>query len=96
MNRDFGYFERAFSIANVGSLRSYKIDGPPAPISIAMLPDTGITDLFWAAIESTEEAILNALVAADTLTGRDGITARALSHDRLVALMARFGRSPDA
>jgi D-aminopeptidase len=85
----------AFSIANVGSLRSYKIDGPPAPMSISMLPDTGITDLFWAAIESTEEAILNALVAAETLTGRDGITARALSHDRLLALMARFGHGPD-
>ena len=42
-----------------------------------------ISDLFWAAIEATEEAILNALVSAGTMTGRDGITAHALDHDRL-------------
>ena len=52
----------------------------------------GVIDaLFDAAIEATEEAIVNALVAA-TMTGRDGITAHALPHDRLVETMARFGR----
>ena len=53
-----------------------------------------MSDLFWAAIESTEEAILNALVAAETLTGRDGITAQALPHDRLLEIMSRYGRGP--
>ncbi len=61
-----------------------------------MLPDGAITPLFWGAIEATEEAILNALVAADTMTGRDGITARALPHDALVAIMTRYGRGPAA
>ena len=60
-----------------------------------MLPDTAITPLFWAAIESTEEAILNALVAAETMTGRDGITAHALPHEQLVHTMARYARRPD-
>jgi len=43
--------------------------------------------LFWAAIEATEEAIVNALVAAETMTGRDGITAFVLPHDLLRAAM---------
>jgi len=59
-----------------------------------MLPDTAISPLFWGAIEATEEAILNALVAAQTMTGRDGITAHALPHDRLLETMTRYGRGP--
>jgi D-aminopeptidase len=47
-------------------------------------------------IEATEEAIVNALVAAETMTGRDGITAHALPHDRLVAIMAAHGRGSRA
>jgi D-aminopeptidase len=82
----------AFSTANRGRLASYKSGGPTAPITIEMLPDSAITDLFWAAIEATEEAILNALVAAETMTGRDGITAHALPHDRLLEVMERYGR----
>ncbi len=54
--------------------------------------DLAIDRLFDAAIESTEEAIINALVAATTVVGRDGITAHALPHDRLVEIMATHGR----
>ena len=50
--------------------------------------------LFDATIEATEESIVNALVAAETMTGRDGITAHALPHDRLLETMDRFGRGP--
>jgi D-aminopeptidase len=45
--------------------------------------DQVLSELFWAAIESTEEAIVNALVAAETMTGRDGITAHALPQQIL-------------
>ena len=48
--------------------------------------------LFDAVIEATEEAIVNALVAAPTVVGRDGITAHALPHDRLVEVMRAAGR----
>jgi D-aminopeptidase len=41
-----------------------------------------------------DEAIVNALVAAETMVGRDGITAHALPHDRLVEVMDRYGRGP--
>jgi D-aminopeptidase len=58
--------------------------------------DAVIDLLFDATIEATEEAIVNALVAATTTVGRDGITAHALPHDRLVEVMNRFGRPPAA
>jgi D-aminopeptidase len=49
-----------------------------------------------AAVEATEEAVVNALVAAETMTGRDGHTAHALPHDLLVDAMARYGNGPRA
>ena len=59
------------------------------------LNDTQINDLFQATIEATAEAVLNALVAAETMTGRDGNTAHALPHDRLQAIMRKYGRLRD-
>jgi D-aminopeptidase len=59
-----------------------------------MVSDRVIDALFDATIEATEEAIVNALVAAPTVVGRDGITAHALPHDRLVEVMTRHGRGP--
>ena len=59
-----------------------------------MLADDAITDLFWATIEATEEAILNALVAAETMVGRDGIQAFAIPHEELAESMTRYGRGP--
>lgn len=57
------------------------------------LHDAAIDPLFEAVIEATEEAILNALVAAETMVGRDGHTLYALPHDELVALI-RAHRPP--
>jgi D-aminopeptidase len=48
--------------------------------------------LLEAVPEATEEAIANALIAAETMVGRDGITAHALDHDRLVEIMRAHGR----
>jgi D-aminopeptidase len=53
------------------------------------LHDGAIEPLFEAVIEATEEAILNALVAAETMVGRDGHTLHAIPHDRLVGLVRR-------
>jgi D-aminopeptidase len=63
------------------------LDEPEAPLtrSIVTLEDAYISPLFWAAIEATEEAIANALVAAETMTGRDGHTAQAIPHDLLLS-----------
>jgi len=62
----------------------------PRTRSITALVDAWISPLFWAVIEATEEAIANALVAARTMTGRDGHTAHALPHDRLRELTSAW------
>ena len=68
---------------------------PPVLQHVAMLSDGYIDRLFDATVEATEEAILNALIAAETMTGRDGLTAHALPHDRLLAELDRAGaRTP--
>jgi len=69
-------------------------DDAEAPLSfpLEMLNDDHISEVFWAAIEATEEAILNSMIAAETMVGRDGITFHALPQDRLVEVMRRYGR----
>jgi D-aminopeptidase len=61
-------------------------------LALRGLVDRALDPLIEATVEATEEAILNALVAAETMTGRDGITAHRLPHDRLVEVMRRHGR----
>jgi D-aminopeptidase len=58
--------------------------------TLRMLSPDLINPLFQAAAEATEEAILNALTAAETMTGYAGHTAHALPLDRLVAAMRRY------
>jgi D-aminopeptidase len=70
---------------------SFRAD-PRVTVDIRALNDFAIGPLFDATIEATEEAIVNALVGAATMTGRDDITAHALPHERLLETMARFGR----
>jgi D-aminopeptidase len=67
----------------------------PAPAGgseLRMLPESALNDLFYAAIEATEAAILNALLAAETTTAR-GVTAHALDPDALLDVLRRYGRS---
>jgi D-aminopeptidase len=64
-----------------------------AEYGVRAVGDQVIDAIFDGAIEATEEAIINALVAATTMVGRDGLTAHALPHDRLLEVMARYGRA---
>ena len=68
--------------------------GPAAPAAVDLraVSDRIIDPLFMATIEATEEAVINALVAAETMVGRDGNTAHALPHDRLLEALAGHGR----
>jgi D-aminopeptidase len=63
--------------------------GREAPYELRMLPHEQINPLFRGVAEATEEAILNALCAAETMVGFQGHTAHALPLDRLRAIMAR-------
>jgi D-aminopeptidase len=73
----------AFSTAN-----RVHVDAPHA--DVRMLAAERMTDLFQAAAEATEEAILNALTAAETMTGYKGRTLHALPLDRLQEVMKRY------
>ena len=57
-----------------------------------MLHFSQITHVHQAVVEATEEAILNAIVAAQTMTGRDGNRIFALPLDRFVEVMREHGR----
>jgi len=63
--------------------------------TLRMLAPNAMTSLFRAAAEATEEAILNALTAAETMTGLHGRTVHALPLDRLQAVMRRYRPQPD-
>jgi L-aminopeptidase/D-esterase-like protein len=76
----------AFSTANAGA---GEVAGTP---TLAMIPNPRLSPFFEATVEATEEAIVNALVAAGTLDGARGRKAIALPHDRLRAALAKYGR----
>ena len=84
-----GDFFIAFSTANPGAAR------PNGGISqVEMLSNNEITPLFNLTVLATEEAIINSLVAAQTMTGADGHTVYALPHDRLREVLAKYQRLP--
>jgi L-aminopeptidase/D-esterase-like protein len=61
-------------------------------VHVDMLPNERLNPLFYATAQATEEAILNALLAADTMTGANDLRVYALPRDRLMAAMRKFGR----
>jgi L-aminopeptidase/D-esterase-like protein len=71
----------AFSTANPGA--AAKEDAA----QVTMLSNARITALFSATVEATEEAIINALVAAETMTGANGRRIDALPHERLRSML---------
>lgn len=57
-----------------------------------VLHNDAMSPLFLAAIEATEEAILNSLFAAETMKGRDGHVVEALPVDEVMEVMKQYGR----
>jgi D-aminopeptidase len=76
----------AFSTANPNASSSKE------NASLTMLPNDGMDTLFQATVEATEEAIVNALVAAETMTGADNHRVVALPHDRVQAILKKYNR----
>jgi D-aminopeptidase len=82
----------AFSTARQGLPPSEVADeSEPITVPITMFVDSHITPLYHATIEATEAAIVNALLAAETTTGRRGVTAYGLEPELLLEAMGRFG-----
>ncbi len=69
--------------------------GEPVSEVRTLQPDA-MTELFEAAAEATEEAILNSMIAAETMTGYKGRIVHALPHELLIETLARYGRGPKA
>jgi D-aminopeptidase len=80
----------AFATGNRGLSPEDHAAGRPFTRDVQVLDDAWISPLFWAAIESSEEAIVNALVAAETMSGQGGHVAYALPHDRLAEVWRRY------
>jgi D-aminopeptidase len=76
----------AFSTANPGAAFADHV------VDLKMLPNEKIDPLFAATVQATEEAIINAMVAAETLTGIENHKVIALPHDRLRAVLKKYNR----
>lgn len=77
----------SFTTANSGAVK------PPGGIAhIQMLPNGRMNPLFLATVNATEEAIVNAMVAAKTMTGADGHTTVALPHDQVREILKKYQR----
>jgi len=83
----------AFATGNRGLSYGAGEDDPRPTVDLRMVVDEHINPLFESVAEATEEAIVNALLAAETMTGRDGITAHALDAERLLTVMREHGRA---
>ena len=77
----------AFSTANPGAAEDRKGARP-----LTMLPNESLDPVFAATVEATEEAIVNAMVAAETMVGRDNHRVIGLPHDRLRAVLKKYNR----
>jgi D-aminopeptidase len=76
----------AFSTANPGAAFADHV------VDLKMLPNEKIEPIFAATVQATEEAIINAMVAAETMTGIENHKVIALPHDRLRAALKKYNR----
>jgi L-aminopeptidase/D-esterase-like protein len=79
----------AFSTANASAMAPSE---SRAPRSSTWMANDAMDGLFAGVVQATEEAVINALVAADTMTGHRGVTVNRLPHDRLVEELRKFNR----
>ena len=76
----------AFSTANSGAAATDHV------VDLKMLPNDMIEPVFAATVQATEEAIINAMVAAETMTGIENHRVSALPHEQLRAVLKKYNR----
>ncbi|MFZ0539678.1 MAG: P1 family peptidase [Candidatus Sulfotelmatobacter sp.] len=81
----------AFSTANPGAV-SPKSNQPNNVHPLTMLPNDSLDPIFLATVQATEEAVVNAMVAAETMKGIDDHEVIALPHDRLREVLRKYNR----
>jgi D-aminopeptidase len=81
----------AFSTANPGAGMEQE-----KPVQVQMLPNAEMDYLFEATVQATEEAVVNAMVAAKTMTGFDDHVVEALPHDKLREVLEKYNRLVEA
>jgi len=80
----------AFSTANPN------VAAPRSPVNVTMLPNDNLNPVFEATVQATEEAIINAMIGAETMHGAHGSTVTALPHDQLKELLKKYNRTAPA
>jgi len=81
----------AFSTANPGAV-SPKSNQPNNIHPLTMLPNDSLDPLFLATVQATEEAVVNAMVAAETMKGINDHEVIALPHDQLREVLKKYNR----
>jgi L-aminopeptidase/D-esterase-like protein len=76
----------AFSTANPGVAESKSV------VALQMLQNESMNPLFNATVAATEESIVNAMIAAETMEGVNGNKVYAIPHDRLVTILKKYNR----
>lgn len=76
----------AFSTANAGAI------SPKGLQRITMLPNAQLDALFLATVQATEEAVVNSMVAAETMTGINNHKVVGLPHDKLQEILKKYRR----
>jgi L-aminopeptidase/D-esterase-like protein len=76
----------AFSTANPGAASADRV------VDLKMLPNDKIEPIFAATVQATEEAVVNAMIAAETMTGIDNHRVIAIPHDTLRAVLKKYNR----
>jgi L-aminopeptidase/D-esterase-like protein len=76
----------AFSTANP------RAEGSKTVVDVKMVPNDSLDPIFAATVQATEEAIINAMVAAETMTGIENHKVIALPHDKLRAVLKKYNR----
>jgi D-aminopeptidase len=89
----FSHGSGDYAIAFSTSPETRTRHGETTPRTRTLLPSDAVSPLFQAVLEATEEAVYNAMLRAETMTG-NGLTVEALPIDRLRALLTAYGRQP--
>jgi L-aminopeptidase/D-esterase-like protein len=79
----------AFSTANADAFAP----GQPARRSLDVVGNGDMDGLFGGVVEAVEEAVIDSMIANETMTGANGLTVRALPHDSLLESLRAHGVS---